>query len=776
MSSSTSELPEFEVAPAVGVSDPPARPEVPRARPRRRLDPRFYQIAVLSGLLAYGLINLRFDVAIGHVVLILATVLLTQLACSRLWKLPAFEPQSALISGLSLCLLLRTNSILLLLMTSVLTIASKFIFRLNGKHIFNPTNVGIVAMMLLTGGQVWVSPGQWGSAATFGFLMACLGGLVVNRAARSDVTYAFIVSYAALVFGRAVQLGDPLAIPFHGLESGALILFTFFMISDPKTTPDSRAGRILFAFLVALGAAFVQFRMFRTNGLLWSLALFSLAVPLIDRVLPGSRYDWKRGAVLPAPRNKEFPMIRPIRVPILPLLVVLALGMTAGAAHGFCGFYVAKADTKIYNKASKVVLVRHDDKTVLTMVNDYKGDPKEFAIVVPVPTFLEEDQIHIGDKDIVDHLDAYSAPRLVEYFDENPCERRLARFKARGDAMTLSAPEAMSARERSLGVTIEATYTVGEYDIVILSAAQSRGLETWLRESGYRIPRGATEVLGSYIKQKMRFFVAKVNLEEQSALGYSYLRPIQIAFESPKFMLPIRLGTVNADGPQELFVFALTRKGRIETTNYRTVKLPTGMEVPAYVKEEFGDFYRALFAEQVRKEGMRTIFLEYAWDMAWCDPCAADPLSADELRELGVFWLDDVESMPPGRGRMPPGRGRIAMPQGGAQEVFVTRLHVRYDGAHFPQDLVFQETADRENFQGRYVIRHAWAGKNDCPEAREYRKQLAERRQEEARTLASLTGWELGRIRERMRLDQPVDDAEPESERKWWQKIWGKDG
>ena len=155
----------------------------------------------------------------------------------------------------------------------------------------------------------------------------------------------------------------------------------------------------------------------------------------------------------------------------------------------------------------------------------------------------------------------------------------------------------------------------------------------WLRESGYRIPEGASRVLGSYIKQDMKFFVAKVNLKEQSKLGFSYLRPIQVAYESPKFMLPIRLGMVNAAGPQELFIFALTRKGRVETTNYRTVRLASDAEVPLFVKDDFSDFYRDMFTKQVKKEDQRALFLEYAWDMGWCDPCAADPLSR-EVRRL----------------------------------------------------------------------------------------------------------------------------------------------
>jgi Na+-transporting NADH:ubiquinone oxidoreductase subunit NqrB len=255
-------------------------------------DPRHYQILMLATLLGYGTFFLDFEVAPGRAVSILTVAQLAQYACTRLWKLPAFDPRSALISGLSLCLLLRTNSLTLALAAVIITIASKFVVRFNGKHLFNPTNVGIVAMMLFTG-QVWVSPGQWGNVAFFGFLMACLGGLVVNRAARSDVTYAFIAFYMALVFGRSIWLGEPMSIPLHRLENGALLLFTFFMISDPRTTPSSRAGRILFALLVACGAWYVQFRLFGTNGPLWSLAAFSMIVPLIDWLLPGTRYEWR---------------------------------------------------------------------------------------------------------------------------------------------------------------------------------------------------------------------------------------------------------------------------------------------------------------------------------------------------------------------------------------------------------------------------------------------------------------------------------------------------
>jgi hypothetical protein len=420
------------------------------------------------------------------------------------------------------------------------------------------------------------------------------------------------------------------------------------------------------------------------------------------------------------------------------------------ALLGFCGFYVAKADTKLFNKASQVVIVRDGDRTVMTMANDFEGEPKEFAVVIPVPTFLTREQIHVGEKSLVDHLDAYSAPRLVEYFDHDPC----GVFDRLESLPMASAPMAMKAqggasRAKALGVTIEAQYTVGEYDILILSAKQSDGLETWLRENGYRIPAGASAVIGSYLKQNMRFFVAKVNLGEQRKLGFNYLRPLQVAYESPKFMLPIRLGMVNADGPQELFVYALTRNGRVETTNYRSVRLPSDMDVPEYLKQpnEFAGFYKAMFARQVQHQDGRAVFLEYGWDMRWCDPCAADPLSNDELRQLGVFWANGA---------------------GQAPGAFLTRLHLRYDNAHFPEDLVFQETGDRGNFQGRYVLRHAWTGADTCGAAATYRQSVRERRAREAEQLASLTGWNIADIRKKMGEDPAAPD------RAWWERLWKK--
>jgi hypothetical protein len=438
-----------------------------------------------------------------------------------------------------------------------------------------------------------------------------------------------------------------------------------------------------------------------------------------------------------------------------PLLAAAVLWSTAllaaNSAQAFCGFYVAKADAKLFNKASKVVVARKGEQTAVTMASDYQGDPKEFALVIPVPTVVKKEQIKVLESALVDHLDAYSAPRLVEYFDPDPCQPQTFSAVASSAAQVYYlAPPIPRASAAALGVKIEAEYTVGEYNILILSAVQSDGLATWLAESGYHIPAGAAPVLGSYIKQNMKFFVARVDLQEQSKLGYQYLRPIQVTYATKKFMLPIRLGTVNAGGPQDMIVLMLTEKGRVEPTNYRTTRIPSNAEIPIYTKVEFGSFYRAMFDIQVKKDDMSVVYLEYAWNMGWCDPCAADPVPNDKLVALGAFWVDQAASLPP------PGSPVIGRPPLQGINVFLTRLHVRYDAAHFPEDLMFQETTDHSNFQGRYILRHPYTGPAACAEGEAYRHSLGARFETEASTLSQLTGWDIASIREKMRLSGQV--------------------
>ena len=438
------------------------------------------------------------------------------------------------------------------------------------------------------------------------------------------------------------------------------------------------------------------------------------------------------------------------------LALIAWLAGTTPPAGAFCGFYVGKADAQLFNQASQVILARDGNRSVISMRNDFQGELTDFALVVPVPVVLQKSQIHIGDAKLFERIDAYSAPRLAEYFDPDPCAARQA-ARDIAAAAPASVAKLEQRRTQALGVTVEARYTVGEYDIAILSATESDGLEVWLKQNGYRLPAKASRALQPYVRQGLKFFVAKVNLAEQAKTGFSYLRPLQFAFEYERFMLPVRLGMLNARGPQDLVVYALTRTGRVEATNYRTVKLPANVELPPYVRGEFPGVYKALFENQAKREDFRVVWTEYFWDMSWCDPCAAEPLSEAELRRAGVFWLDEP---PPGAGAV--GQARL----GATQPVMLTRLHLRYTAETLPEDLMFQETHDRQNFQARYVLRHPWRGDpNACAEAKIYFDALAQRQEREARTLANLTAWELADIRARMNLEA----ASPQA---WWDRLW----
>ena len=431
----------------------------------------------------------------------------------------------------------------------------------------------------------------------------------------------------------------------------------------------------------------------------------------------------------------------------MPLIsALLAVLCFAPTARAFCGFYVAKADTKLYNQASQVILARDRNRTVLTMANDFQGDVKDFAVVIPVPTVLKKEQVHVAEPKIIERLDAFSAPRLVEYFDSDPCavmdrmEEKAA--PSAGGRMRSSANEMK--KDSSLGVTVEAKFNVGEYDIVILSAKESGGLEIWLNRNGYKIPKGAKELLKPYIRSSMKFFVAKVNLDKFAESGYQLLRPLQISYESLKFMLPIRLGMINATKEQDLIVYILSPQGQAEITNYRTVKVPSDVNIPIFVKNEFGDFYKSMFQSSYTKEDKKVGFLEYAWDMSSCDPCSAEPLNNEELKQAGVFWLGNNSSDRP---VSPSFRSRFP-----SSSVFITRLHVRYTRNKFPEDLMFQATSQRDSFQGRYILQHPFTGNLQCSAGRQYKSSLNQRFEKEAQTLARLTNWNIQNIRKKMQL------------------------
>ncbi len=455
------------------------------------------------------------------------------------------------------------------------------------------------------------------------------------------------------------------------------------------------------------------------------------------------------------------------RIIISLCLACILVMACATQAIAFCGFYVGGADAKLFNKASQVVIARNGDKTILTMANDFQGAVKDFAMVVPVPVAIKRAQVHIGKRSAINKLDAFSQPRLVEYFDPDPCSTAEA-----GDFDNLagrvrrpqSAPAPTTRKSNAeLGVTVEDRFKVNEYEIVILSAKESDGLETWLQRSGYNIPKGASQLLSPYIKQKLKFFVAKIDIKEFKKTGEKVLRPLQIAYQSPKFMLPIRLGMINSRGEQDLVVYILSPKGRAELTNYRTVKIPTGTEIPEYVKSEFGSFYKATFQKVYEREQKKVAFLEYAWDTGNCDPCSSEPPTPAELKEAGVFWGNNSEDLP--RNINP--SFRRPMP---ASNAFITRIHVRYTRDKFPEDLMFQETGNQENFQGRYVMNHPFKGNLSCDAGKKYQQALRPRLEKAASNLANLTGWSIRDINSK--IDFPTVPPKSDPNSPFWQNIW----
>ena len=266
---------------------------------KHRLDPRWYQVAVLATLIAWGYLALGFAIRWQNALAIVVVAQLVQWVAGRIVGLPRFDPLSAAITSLSLTLLLRTNAVEVAMLAAAIAIGSKFLLRVGGKHVFNPANLALVSTVLLTD-KAWISAGQWGSAAIGAFAFACLGMLVLTRARRAETTLAFLGAYALLIFGRAAWLGDPLAIPLHQLQNGALLLFAFFMISDPKTTPDARAGRIAFGVLVATAAWIIQFVFYTPSAPIFALILSAPLVPAIDLLARGRHYQWTNPAAIPA--------------------------------------------------------------------------------------------------------------------------------------------------------------------------------------------------------------------------------------------------------------------------------------------------------------------------------------------------------------------------------------------------------------------------------------------------------------------------------------------
>ncbi len=358
------------------------------------------------------------------------------------------------------------------------------------------------------------------------------------------------------------------------------------------------------------------------------------------------------------------------------------------------------------------------------MQNNYQGPPKAFAMVVPVPVILREQDVKTLTRGIFDRVDQLAAPRLVEYWEQDPCgwdeERDFSR--RRSEAKMESRPAPSPSAPGDLGVTIEAQFTVGEYQILILSAQEATGLDTWLRQNEYTIPDGAADVLRPYVQAGMKFFVAKVDPAKVAfdAKGQAMLSPLRFHYDSETFNLPVRLGLLNSGGAQDLIVH-IVAKARYELANYPNVTIPTNIEVKDGVRESFGQFYVSLF-DATLAQNPKAVVTEYAWMANNCDPCPVQPLQVEELMTLGADVLPSVAVDESSKWSLP---GQFVL----------TRLHARYSKESLGEDLVFREApgivGGREvmkgerveqgpspssvnNFQARYIIRHLWEGAVLC--------------------------------------------------------------
>jgi len=392
----------------------------------------------------------------------------------------------------------------------------------------------------------------------------------------------------------------------------------------------------------------------------------------------------------------------------------------------FCGFYVSGSGGKMFNDATEVVLMRDGTRTVLSMQNDYKGPLEDFAMVVPVPVVLHDGDVKTLDPKVFEHVDALGSPRLVEYWEQDPCPVPMemgigdgAGYGRMGSVVFGAGGGTGSIRST---VKIEAKFDVAEYQVLILSATDSAGLETWLTDNHYKIPPGAEPLLRPYVEGGSKFFVAKVDPAKVHMVGgHAALSPLRFGYDSEDFSLPIRLGLASSSGTQDLIVNILSKDKRYEVANYKNVFIPTNFDVKSSVKTRFSEFYASLFDKTI-EANPHSVVTEYAWTATrsyHCDPCPGLDVTAADMAALGGDIIG----------------GDIA------NNFVLTRLHTRYGKKDIKDDLSFREakpvTGGREQysksgieyganpseqnfFQARYAIRHYWTGPIKCAHPQRY--------------------------------------------------------
>ncbi|MGV3619391.1 MAG: DUF2330 domain-containing protein [Archangium sp.] len=397
-------------------------------------------------------------------------------------------------------------------------------------------------------------------------------------------------------------------------------------------------------------------------------------------------------------------------------LLSVAVALLSTAAHAFCGFYVSSAGAEMFNDATMVVLMRDGTRTVLSMQNNYRGPPSDFALVIPVPVILKKENVKTLARDVFPRIDTIASPRLVEDFEKGECPPMQV-----PSAVQYSAGGGGPGLPRDLGVKVEAKFEVGEYEIVVLSAKDALGLDIWLKENKYKIPANAEPLLKPYVQNNWKFFVARVNVKKVNFVdGQAVLSPLRFFYDAEKFELPVRLGLVNSSGTQDLIVHVIG-KTRFEVANRKNVLVPTNVQLKTSAEPVFGGFYAELLARTFEKNAGAAV-TEFAWQGALpppkvevgggiygvtCDPCPPPSPVDDALtRTLGADSIPGLKT-----------DEDIAK---FAKEATLTRIHLRYTKESLTDDLVFTAAdpvaggvpevakagpAKSNRFQGRYIVK-----------------------------------------------------------------------
>ncbi len=359
------------------------------------------------------------------------------------------------------------------------------------------------------------------------------------------------------------------------------------------------------------------------------------------------------------------------------LFLALVLSQFSTPAGAFCGTYVGSPGVNLTNKTSQVIIARQETRTTLTLANDYEGAAQEFAMLIPVPEILEEDDIKTVRPELFQRFDDYTAPRLVRY----ECEDFSWDEQMDGDADADADGDVDADAGGAPRVIVEAEYSVGIYEIVILSADESGALLTWLDANGYGVDASAESLLAEYIDSGAYFFAAKVGLQ-QAGEG-EFLEPLQFGYRSDVFSLPIRLGTLNSPGEQDVVMYIVTDEdaGKVGVSNYPQMTIEDECMVDAWNASDMEAHYGERFENAFAQESGAGWLVEYAWATSWCDPCSAEPPSNDELSEAGF--------------------------EGSSWDSYLTRIRMRYTAEAATQDLTLYASGLKEQEQIRYIAYNA---------------------------------------------------------------------